>query len=89
MSTVSTARSLGLKSVCIRDLFSAPCFSYSRQFCTGVPWELLCANDLAVMVDSLEECIARLKVWKEGMESQGLSLNMKKTKFIEGHKAER
>ena len=35
----------------------------SRQFRTGVPWELLYADDLAVMADSLEECIARLKVW--------------------------
>ena len=30
-----------------------------RQFRTGVQWELLYANDLAVMADSLEECIAR------------------------------
>ena len=44
-----------------------------RQFCTGVPWELLYADDLAVMADSLEECIARLKVWKEGMERKGQS----------------
>ena len=34
----------------------------SRQFRTGVPWELLYADDLAVMAHSLEECIARLKV---------------------------
>ena len=40
----------------------------TRQFRTGVPWELLYADDLAVMADSLEECIARLKVWEEGME---------------------
>ena len=54
----------------------------SRQFHTGVPWELLYADDLAVMADSLEECIARLKVWKEGMESKGLRVNMKKTKLM-------
>ena len=54
----------------------------SRQFCTGVPWKLLYAEDLAVMADSLEECIARLKVWKEGMEGKGLRVNMKKTKFM-------
>ena len=34
------------------------------------------------MADSLEECIARSKVWKEGMESTGLGVNMKKTKFM-------
>ena len=54
----------------------------SRQFGTGVPWELLYADDLAVMADSLEECIARLKVWKEGMERKGLRINMKKTKLM-------
>ena len=54
----------------------------SRQFHTGVPWELLYADDLAVMADSLEECIARLKVWKEGMERKGLRVNMKKTKLM-------
>ena len=32
------------------------------QFRTGVPCELLYAYDLAVMADSLEECVARLKV---------------------------
>ena len=37
----------------------------SRQFRTGVPWELLYAEDLAVMDDSLKECIPRLKVWKK------------------------
>ena len=54
----------------------------SRQFCTGVPWELLYADNLAVMAYSLEECIARLKVWKEGMERKGLRVNMKKTKLM-------
>ena len=34
------------------------------------------------MADSLEECIARLKVWKEGMERKGLRVNMKKTKLM-------
>ena len=52
---------LGLKLVCIRDLFLAPWFfilvleALSRQFHTGVPWELLYADNLAVMADSLEE----------------------------------
>ena len=32
----------------------------SSQFRTSVPWELLYADELAVMADSLEECIARL-----------------------------
>ena len=54
----------------------------SREFRTGVPWELLYADDLAVIADSLEECITKLKAWKSGMESKGLRVNMKKTKFM-------
>ena len=54
----------------------------SRQFRTGVPWELLYADDLAIIADSLDECIAKLKAWKAGMEEKGLRVNMKKTKFM-------
>ena len=71
--------------VSIPDLCNLTYFvleALSRQFRTGVPWELLYADDLAVMADSLEECIARLKVWKEGMERKGLRVNMKKTKLM-------
>ena len=52
----------------------------SREFQTGVPWELLYADDLTVIADTLAECITKLKVWKNGMENRGLSVNMKKTK---------
>ena len=54
----------------------------SRQFRRGVPWELLYADDLVVMADSLEECIVKLKAWKEGMECKGLRGNMRKTKLM-------
>ena len=54
----------------------------SREFRTGVPWELLYADDLAVIADTLEECITKLKAWKNGMENRGLRVNMKKTKFM-------
>ena len=54
----------------------------SREFRTGVPWELLYADDLVIIADSLEECIARLRMWKSGMEEKGLRVNMKKTKVM-------
>ena len=54
----------------------------SREFRTGVPWELLYADDLAVIAESLNECIDKLKAWKDGMESRGLRVNMKKTKLM-------
>ena len=54
----------------------------SREFRTGVPQELLYADDLAVVADSLDECISKLKAWKDGMEKKGLRVNMKKTKLM-------
>ena len=54
----------------------------SREFRTGVPWELLYADDLAITADSVEECVARFKAWRTGMEQKGLRVNMKKTKFL-------
>ena len=54
----------------------------SREFRTGVPWELLYADDLVIMADTLQECIARLKVWKKAMEDKGLRVNMPKTKLL-------
>ena len=49
---------------------------------TGVQWKHLYADDLAVMADPLEECIARFMVWKEEMKHRGLKVNMKKTKIM-------
>ena len=37
----------------------------SREFCTYMPWEIIYADDLVVITDSLEECIAKLKAWNE------------------------
>ena len=51
----------------------------SLEFPTGEPWELLYADDLTVIADTLEECITKLKAWKNGMENRGLRVNMKKT----------
>ena len=48
----------------------------------GVPWQLLHAYDLIIMADTLDECIARLRIWKTDMESKGLRVKMKKTKFL-------
>ena len=45
----------------------------SREFLSGVHWEDL--YDLAIIADSLEECVRRLLVWKEAMEKKGLRVN--------------
>ena len=45
----------------------------SREFCSGVPWEDLYADDLVIIAESLEECVRRLLTWKEAMEKKGQS----------------
>ena len=54
----------------------------SRDFRVGVPCELFFADDLVIIATSLEECVERVKAWKEGLESKGLHVNMTKTKFM-------
>ena len=54
----------------------------SHKFCTGVPWELLYADDPELIANTHKEYISKLKIWKAGMESKGLRVNMKKTKFM-------
>ena len=54
----------------------------SREFRIGMPWEILCADDLVIIADSMGECIIKLKVWKANMEEKGLRVNMKKTKIL-------
>ena len=46
----------------------------SREFRTGVPWELLYADDLVIIADSLEECISKLRVCEWSYEAGNLQL---------------
>ena len=52
----------------------------SNEFCSGVPWEDLYADDLVIIAESLKECVRRLLTWKEAMEEKGL--NAGKTKIM-------
>ena len=54
----------------------------SGEFCSGVPWEDLYADDLVIIAESLEECVRRLLTWKEAMEKKGLRVNAGKTKIM-------
>ena len=58
----------------------------SREFHTDRPWELLYADDLVVIAESVEELLEKLKKWKTAMEKRGLRVNMGKTKLlVSGH----
>ena len=59
----------------------------SAEFTTGCPWELLYADDLALVAKSMEELTVKLQNWKQAMEAKGLRVNMGKTKVMVSDKA--
>src|SRR5258706_15002376 len=54
----------------------------SKKFRVDLPWELFYADDLALMEESEQELIVKIKLWKTGMEEKGLRVNMGKTKLM-------
>ena len=54
----------------------------SREFRVALPWELLYADDLAVIAETEEEPTKRLNEWKDNVESKGMRVNMNKTKVM-------
>jgi hypothetical protein len=63
-------------------LFICVMEALSRDFRRGCPWELLYADDLVIMADTLEEVVDSLSRWKAQLESKGLKVNMGKTKVL-------
>ena len=53
-----------------------------REFQTGCPWELLHADDLAIIADPMDELLYKLDLWKRHLEAKGLRVNMGKTKIM-------
>ena len=51
----------------------------SREFRVALPWELLYADDLAVIAETLEELIKRLNEWKDNVDSKDMRVAMNKT----------
>ena len=54
----------------------------SREFRVALPWELLYADDLAVIAETEEELIKRLNEWNDNVESKGMRVSMNKTKVM-------
>ena len=52
----------------------------SREFKEGLPIELMYADVLVLLADSVEELIEKLMRWRAGMEGKGLRVNLGKTK---------
>ena len=53
-----------------------------RTLEVALSWELLYADDLAVIAETEEELIKRLNEWKDNVESKGMRVSMKKTKVM-------
>jgi hypothetical protein len=54
----------------------------SREFRAGLPMELLYADDLVLMAETLELLKEKIVKWKNGMEGMGLRVNVGKTKVM-------
>ena len=63
-------------------LFISVFEALSREFRTGVPWELFYTYELAIVADTLNGCISKLCTCKDKIENKGLRVNMKKKKKV-------
>ena len=54
----------------------------SHEFRTGCPWELLYADDLVIIADTIDKLLSKLGSWKTNLEAKGLRVNMGKTKIM-------
>src|SRR5207245_3229491 len=63
-------------------LFIVVLAALSRRFTVGLPYELLYADELVLMADSMEELTVKLEKWKESLETKGLGVNLSKTKVM-------
>ena len=54
----------------------------SLNFRLGCPWELLYADDLVIIADSIDSLKQRLEQWKSRLQSKGLKVNIAKTKVM-------
>ena len=54
----------------------------TREARTGLPWELLYADDLVLIAKSEEALKEKIRKWKECMEAKGMRVNVGKTKVM-------
>ena len=53
-----------------------------QEFRTACLWENLYADDLVIIIESLEELQKKLILWKTNIEGKGLPVNMGKTMVL-------
>ena len=60
----------------------------SGEFGVALPWELLCADGLAVVAET-EELIGRLSGWRDRVKSEGVRVGMSRTRVMMGGERQR
>jgi len=63
-------------------LFATVMEALSTEFRVALPWELLYADDLAVIAETKDDLIKRLNLWKDNMENRSIRVNMNKIKVM-------
>ena len=53
----------------------------SWEFCVGRSWDFLCAYDLVILADTIDELL-KMDLWKEHQEAKRLRENIEKTKIM-------
>ena len=59
-------------------MFTIVLEALSRHFRKGLPWEVFYADNLVLLAESREFLMEKISIWKEGLESKGLSIYMEK-----------
>ena len=54
----------------------------SREFRNVYSWERFCADDLVIVVDTINELSYKFGLWKKHLEAKGFRRNMGKTKIM-------
>ena len=67
-------------------LFVAVMEVVTQKVRDSLPWELLYADDLVLVAQSIEELREKVQQWKICMESKGLKMNIDKTKVMRSGK---
>ena len=68
-------------------LFTIVLEALSRHFRKDLPCELFYADDLVLLAETREILKEKINIWKEGLESKGLKVNIGKTKVMKCHVA--
>jgi hypothetical protein len=63
-------------------LFTIVLEELSKRFREGLPWELLYADDLALIAETEVKLMEKVQLWKASMEEKGLRVNVAKTKVL-------